>query len=221
MNSLFYKWIAFAGLLAASFLGLGASARAEAPAAELVARIDESATLTAKRFATFEDANRLFQAMADQPDIAFGFVQDGCYARAHLMIERMRRLGFEPVRVWTFANGEDLHVKTNRHPKGFVQWWYHVAPALPVLSQGKIIYLVIDPSLFNRTVHLDDWVFAQRKSVSSPPPLVQVTKLGKPVYNPRLKTHVGTGYWPDRDPPEGAFRHAISTMRRYKGMEPG
>lgn len=209
MKSFIHRCILALGLVAASFGAFGlSSARAETT----------SGTIAAARDMTLEEVHKLFRKMAGQSDIAFNFVEDGCYARAHLMIERMRRLGYEPVRVWTFASGESLHVKTTKTTKGYVEWNYHVAPAIPARIQGRTVMLVIDPSLFNRPVTVDEWVNVQKRTSASRP-ILQVTRIGEAVFNPTTRLRLGSGYWPGVDPPEGVTNAAIATMKRYKAME--
>lgn len=226
MKSFLYKFVAVLGLAVGPFGWMNPSAaQAKEPVAtEIVSRVEEMRDArrpATGRVVTLEEVHKVFRQMASQKDIAYGFVKDGCYARAHLMIQRMQRMGHQPVRVWTFANGESLHVKTRRLPEGFVEWWYHVAPAIPINIKGKTLYLVIDPSMFNRPVTVEEWSNAQRKTTLSPRPMVQITRQGEPVYNPRARTKMGTGYWPDNDPPEGSINHALTTMRRYKALERG
>ena len=53
-------------------------------------------------------AAEVFRVMAGQSDITFNYAWDGCFARAHLMIQRMQEMGLEPHRVYANKNGEDL-----------------------------------------------------------------------------------------------------------------
>lgn len=215
MKALLYKCVAALGILMASFGG-NASARADTVSVHESAKVENRTSFV--REISREEAQQIFRVMADQKDIAFRFVKDGCFARAYLMIERMKAMGLEPGRVWSFENGESLHVETKLESEGYVEWWYHVAPVLPVQIQGQTVYLVIDPSMFDRPVTVKEWVEAQRKNDSSPQPLVQITRLGKPVFNPRTNSADGSGYWPGFDPLEGVVRNAAETMERNKKL---
>lgn len=210
MNALFHKLVITLGLL---IVGLG-SFSSSANAAVL-----RHETASSSREVTLAEVHRLFREMAGQRQIAFRFVEDGCYARAHLMMRHMQDRGFHPVRVWSFSNGESLHVKTSLMSRGYVEWRYHVAPAIPIQANGRTVYLVIDPSLFNRPVTLDEWVKVQRKGPTSPKPIVEITRLGEPVHDPHNRNRLGSGYWPGVDPIEGIDTHALETMRRYKAKE--
>src|SRR5262249_2445987 len=79
-------------------------------------------------------AETAFARMAAQSDIAFHYPNDGCYARAHLMVRRMQSMGIHARKAWTFANGELLHANTpyDEFHRGYVEWMYHVAPVVRV-----------------------------------------------------------------------------------------
>jgi hypothetical protein len=68
------------------------------------------------------------------------YPDDGCFARAHMMEERLEFAGKPPIKkVFAFGN---LRVATTNAPGGHVRWWYHVAP---IVSDGKEEY-VLDPA---------------------------------------------------------------------------
>jgi len=106
---------------------------------------------------TPESAVQIFDHLANMPDIAFGYADDGCYARAHIMCKRMYDMGLTPKKAWAFeTDSQRLQVETPDGKK--VEWWYHVAAALPVLMpDGNVQDMVIDPSLFDGPVTLAQW----------------------------------------------------------------
>jgi hypothetical protein len=169
---------------------------------------------------TPRQAIQVFRWMASQRDIAFRYPTDGCYARAHLMILRMQKAGFKPAKVWSFANGEELYVRTPNIPRGYVTWKYHVAPILRVrLKDGRQRWYVIDPALFKAPATLTYWRKMQIKPGSKHVPYVTLTYVGhapKDIHGRRLP---GSGYWPGHDPKEGLNVHAVKTMRSYKPYE--
>ncbi len=164
---------------------------------------------------TPEEAQRLFDEMAAQPDIAFRYPQDGCYARAHLMAQRMQAQGVTPGKVWTFSgdpHSDPLWVSTSNAPGGKVEWGYHVAPTVPVQgADGVVRNMVVDPSLFDHPVTIEEWRDAQHDT-----PTVIQTKLGEPP----IPARGGSGYWPSKDPAEGVDENARETMEEYKRLEP-
>lgn len=162
---------------------------------------------------SLEEASTIFSIMSAQEYIAFQFPVDGCYARAHLMMQLMQRLGLSPGKVWTFASGptDPLWVSTPNHPAGMVEWRYHVAPTIPVQgADGVVRDMVIDPSMFDRPVTIQEWKDAQHDT----PTVVQTVPGESP-----LPSGEGSGYWPSPDPPQGPDAHAWETMEEYKPLE--
>lgn len=176
-------------------------------------------TLPASETVSYQQAVQIFNWLATQGDIAFRFPIDGCYARAHLMIRRMQKRGFKPYKVWTFANGdEQLRVRTANHPRGYVEWKYHVAPIVRVQTANGQRWYVIDPALFKSPVSITQWKTAQKRPGARYDPYVTLTRLGQAPKDPKGERMAGTGYWPGRDP-RNVDRHAVSVMKLYKPYE--
>jgi hypothetical protein len=163
-------------------------------------------------------AQRAFARMADQEDIAFCYPQDGCYSRAHLMAQRLQRLGYQPGKVWAFAHGENLHARTLNDPRGYVEWGWHVAPTLKVRTKEGVRDLVIDPSLFTRPCTVEEWRDSMKKRPDSALPHIWLTQLGEPPMTPRNVRSSGTGYWNGNDPAGNLNEHARGVMRRYQQL---
>lgn len=118
----------------------------------------------------------LFDQLIRHPRIPFKFPDDGCYARAHKMSLLLEQKGIMTIK--SFVIG-DLRVETPHHPRGWVEWWYHVAPALYVkdfaapaprrglnaVSPGAVsedyALMIFDPSIFDDPVSYGQWVEAQ------------------------------------------------------------
>jgi Glutaminase len=170
---------------------------------------------------SMDDAVKVFKKMAAQKDIAFHYVADGCFARAHLMIQRMEKMGIPASRVWSLPkNNGKLVAKTPFMKKGSVEWTYHVAPVIPVMNSGKTDYMVIDPSMFNGPVSVHKWAAAQHNTKGDAMPLVRITKLGESPTLANGKHVAGSGYWLGADPPEGPTNHAVKMMHKFKSLEP-
>jgi hypothetical protein len=170
---------------------------------------------------TLRQATELFRMMASYKDISFRFPADGCYARAHLMVRRMQRLGYKPGKVWSFARSkkEPLFCRTPNDPRGYVSWGYHVAPTVRVRIKKKVYALVIDPSMFDRPVKVSQWGRAQKRNRTSRMPFICKTKLGQPPRRANGRRAPGTGYWPSADPRRGKDAHAMRVMRLFKPWE--
>jgi hypothetical protein len=159
---------------------------------------------------TLERAVALFTELAARKDIAFRFLRDGCYARAHLMAFHLKRSGVEPRKVWTFASNfmhDPLWVNVPGESGGRIVWKYHVALVISArLPDGEVRDLVLDPSIFDHPVTVDEWSQAQHDT-----PEVRYTAPGEPPFPERG----GSGYWPAPDPLEGPDEHARSIMIDY------
>ncbi len=190
------------------------TAMKKVPSQPKAKKLPDSATVT------MQQIRPLFATMASQRDIAFRYPTDGCYARAHLMVQRMQAAGYKPCKVWSQQNGVPLYVRTQNHPKGFVTWRYHVAPALKVrYTDGKQVWYVIDPSLFTEPVTITKWRDIQKKPGSTYSPYITWSKPGEPPTDINKRKLPGSGYWLGADPKDGADAHARKTMRKYKPYE--
>ncbi len=105
-------------------------------------------------------ADEIFNYLKDL-NLPFRYPEDGCYARAQIMVQELEEMGLEAGK--TFIEG-NLIVITENSPKGFVQWRYHVAPVLIVSENGKNIPYVFDPSIFDRPVPAEEWYNIQTSS---------------------------------------------------------
>lgn len=143
-------------------------------------------------------------------ELALRFPADGCYARTHVMVQRLLDRGLTPAKVWAFtASARDLlWMETPNHPERRVQWAYHVALVLVVPeADGGSREMVLDPLLFDHPVAVEEWWIALHDT----PTLVR-TALGEPP----LPARGGSGYWPGPDPLEGADAHARETLEEYR-----
>ena len=92
--------------------------------------------------------------------IPFKYPDSGCQARAHKMCYTMvNDHGEEPEKVWIFPPPPyaTFSVPTLNHPDCSVSWMWHVAPTLVVSTSGGDEKRVIDPSLSNIPLTINDW----------------------------------------------------------------
>lgn len=157
-----------------------------------------------------EQATAIFAGFAASEELALRYPADGCYARTHVMVQRLLAQGLAPAKMWAFAASvtDLLWTEMPNRPEGQVRWGYHVAPVLAVREpSGDTRDLVFDPLLFDRPVPVEEW----RVALHDTPTLVR-TALGEPP----LPAHGGTGYWPGPDPLEGPDVHARETLEDYR-----
>lgn len=104
---------------------------------------------------SLERAVEIFDTLAANKDIAFAH-PEGCYARAELMCHELFDMNVTPKRAWAFKGESQL--RNIRADGKTIAWGFHVAPALSVaMPDGKTQDLVLDPSLFDGPVTLQDW----------------------------------------------------------------
>src|SRR5207245_9917557 len=105
-----------------------------------------------------EQAAAIFAEFGAAEDLALRFPADGCYARTHVMVQRLLDRGLAASKVWAFAASATdlLWMESPEHPEGRVQWGYHVAPVLMVRGpDGDTREMVFDPILFHRPVPVE------------------------------------------------------------------
>jgi len=110
---------------------------------------------------SIEKAQELFKKARQRDDIAWGYTEDGCYARAHLMAEMFEDEGIKTDKVW--ARGR-LTI-----PNGYGQTWaYHVAPIVHVLQHdAPAKTMVIDPSISTAPTDVDEWLSTMKVDPAS------------------------------------------------------
>jgi hypothetical protein len=107
---------------------------------------------------TKAEITKLFNEIKNYPTIPFGFPLDGCYARAHTMVQLLEQKGIVATKAW--IEGE-LYLETKSFGK--IRWIYHVAPMVMVMENGKEVPYVIDPSMFDKPVPYSEWKAAMTK----------------------------------------------------------
>jgi hypothetical protein len=121
---------------------------------------------------TAQEAQKLFDKLANDKNIPFDYPQDCCYARANEMCRQMQAAGVTCGKTWYYAApGDSLQVtvpKTPVVPGGVVKWGYHVASTAEVEGQP----MVFDPSLFKGPVTMDQW---HASMTSSTKPIIKNT----------------------------------------------
>lgn len=124
-----------------------------------------------KRTITSIEAQELFDIAKNMKGMAWEVIDDGCYARSHLMAKKFEEKGIYVDKVWLDGR---LKMPTNDNR----YWKYHTAPIVYVDDGNGIIQeTVIDPSLMNSPAPIRDWTkrmgidFEKSQEVSYPNPL--------------------------------------------------
>jgi hypothetical protein len=128
-------------------------------------------------FQKFRDQRFLIDAVmpAFLRRITWLFPDDGCYARAGLVIRQALAARLPaPDKLFVFG---DLSVKTENSPDGAVGWWYHVAPVVEVGGEKWILDPAIEP---HHPLRLPDWL----ARMSAQPGQLQVAECSSGTYTP-------------------------------------
>lgn len=127
------------------------------------------------RLATEQELVAMMESFNDESRIPFGYITDGCYARAHLMDESFRQHGINFAKMFVMG---DLAAKNDFMD---AHWWYHVAPLVFMDDgTGNPVPKIIDPGFSNKPLNPEDWVKAMNQG-----PSIQVDLVDPEQYYPR------------------------------------
>lgn len=97
--------------------------------------------------------------IAKNPEIPFGYIHDGCYARAHVMCKDLKERGINRAKIFVMAEGGERLQAQNKHMQS--TWWYHVAPfTFCETPEGKVEPRVLDPGFSDKPMTPDAWIKA-------------------------------------------------------------
>lgn len=149
------------------------------------------------RLATKAELTAMIESLQDESDIPFGYIKDGCYARAHMMDESFRQHDMNYAKM--FVRG-DLAAE-NEHMEA--RWWYHVAPLVFMDDgEGNAVPQIIDPGFSDQPLNPEDWVKAMNQG-----PSIEVDLVAPEQYFPRRFSKPET--FAESLPP------AVSRMQNY------
>ncbi len=123
----------------------------EVALAQVQARRDVGGVLSEAKLA---EAWRAVTAMTDVP---FGFLEEGCVHRSHVVCKRLEEQGVSSEKVFLIPLGADLVMDTPRAKLGYTVVWYHEAPVVHVQTKDGVERRVLDPSVADRPLTVDEW----------------------------------------------------------------
>jgi hypothetical protein len=130
-------------------------------------------------------------------EIPFGYIVDGCYARAHIMNEILGDHGLANGKIFLFGH---LSARNSLFPRG-VHWGYHVAPLVPVDDGAGVELRVVDPAIDKTPLLPETWM----RTIDPARSAVEVRVVDRNQYYPR-------GRYPTFDE---SLDSARATLRRY------
>jgi hypothetical protein len=154
---------------------------------------------------SLEYATTIFNQLQRNSGIPFQFQDRGCEARAHKMVQLLEEKGILAGKVVLQGKEENaLQMTTQYHPKGKVEWSFHMAPIIKVrtgkkkkikISTGwfssevievdEVIDMVIDPSTSNGPITLKEWKASLTKH--NPKQKLDTFFMGRHNYVPQQK----------------------------------
>jgi len=156
-------------------------------------------------------ARELFDQLAHAPDIPHDFVDEGCHYRAHVEAQRLEQQGVYSEKIFMVPDGADLRINSSKSPIGFTLAMFHTAPCINVEQPDDTTQrMVIDPSLFDQPVSVDQWQSAMYGLNRKP---------CHTYFLPRHAFHIS-----DRDQPPATWRQkdldeALAWNSEYKALQ--
>ncbi len=112
------------------------------------------------RIPTRTELQREFDALAAIPGIPFEYILDGCYARAHLMCEKLHQDEVNSAKMFVILDNprEGRLEADNKYMHA--SWWYHVAPMVFARDEqtGRVEPYIMDPSMATHPLPPQEWV---------------------------------------------------------------
>ncbi|MFP4499058.1 MAG: protein-glutamine glutaminase family protein [Vulcanimicrobiota bacterium] len=113
---------------------------------------------------SLEQVNSLFQKVASDKSIPWGYLKDGCFARAHVVCDELLKQGYNCGKIYAIVAKSDKQgdplgrfVAGNQYMKG--KWWYHVGALVFAYDKNNSIEgYVIDPSVSDKPITPDKWI---------------------------------------------------------------
>lgn len=96
---------------------------------------------------------KVFKIIANNEDIPFAYIVDGCYARSHAIA---RLLDQEQIISGKIFIEGDLYFQSKKFDTE-IGWSYHVANIVLLSKNGKEIPMVIDPAIKSAPMTIEEW----------------------------------------------------------------
>jgi hypothetical protein len=156
----------------------------------------------------FQRANPvLTQNLGGMQHIPFGYIPDGCYARAHIMDKIFGDFGINNAKLFLFGSLR-AGIGNRYYPTG-VSWTYHVAPLVLVNDGDRLGLRVYDPSIAGRSVRPEEWV--GRSNLENRPATWDATHRNTYGWNSRTGQYIGGTF-------EANLPSAVTTLQNYMAM---
>jgi hypothetical protein len=133
-----------------------------------------------------EELEKIFNYISNNSLIPFDTPVDGCAARAYLMITAAKLKSIHMAKIVAdVTNRSKAKIEISNFDVPWIyRWDYHIAPFvfLKETPTSKIKPMVIDPSLFNRPVSKEEFIFYMSQNPSGLEPKVELDVFYLPPY---------------------------------------
>lgn len=114
-------------------------------------------------------AKELYTFLKDSTNLEFRYSYGSCEDRAHVMSLILKNKGIVTKKIWNFDpyyislfhSQQQLSSTDHSKLQEKVYWGFHVAPVIQVRKGTSIKLVIIDPSLANNILYVDDWLKLQ------------------------------------------------------------
>jgi Glutaminase len=156
-----------------------------------------------RRVLTEAQLAQVFTRAAENPDILWRFLEEGCLHRAHVLAKDLEDAGYFSEKIFTIPLGGDLVMETEKARLGFTVCWYHEAVSAWVQTKDGVERRVIDPSFGDRALSVQEWLAAMHSNTGTPL---------ETFYLPRFAYGLGAR----NDPPTAWNLDDLATARSWK-----
>lgn len=103
---------------------------------------------------SLDEIQQIFNLLKSKRYIPFDYKKMGCEARAHEMVRIMDKMCLSSAKAFLIG---DISL-------GGISWVHHVAPILYVQNKDQITPYILDPSVSDRAIPLNEWLNILRRS---------------------------------------------------------
>jgi hypothetical protein len=117
---------------------------------------------------TEKKVNALFEDIKRMRDVPHHFLEEGCVHRSHVIAKRLEERGIFSEKIFTIPLGGDLVMQSPLAKLGYTVVWYHEAVVLHVQTNEGVERRVLDASLSDKPLSVDEWLAHMRGTNNAP-----------------------------------------------------
>lgn len=160
-----------------------------------------------------EELKKFFSEISKDPKYVFSEVENGCWARAHIMAQDFEKRGIRVGKM--FIESDNMVVESKKALNGkFTKWKYHVAPVVAVQTKKGVELRVLDAVFFNEPVPVKVWTDrllsnSSKRAKNTTDVYITDRFAAGPLQGDKLKYYLN-------DPARGRWHVAETVMAEYE-----